>query len=190
MDADTPDDLARIRDAAASEELPGEGQCLELLRDHGASAALVAHSEAVASVAAALAAALNDRGQYLCVPLVVSAALLHDVARARPQHADAGADELTRLGYPRLAPLVRRHMSLGDLAGEELDEAHVVYLADKLVQGDRLVSVDERFATRLAQFAGDAAARAGVLARLAEAERVQRRVEAVLGRPFGGATAS
>lgn len=188
MDADTPEDAARLREAAASEDLPCEEDCLELLWDHRASDALVAHAAAVASVAAALTTALNERSQYLCAPLVVSAALLHDVARARPRHADAGADELARLGYPRVAALVRRHMRLGDVADDELDEAQMVYLADKLIQGDRLVTVDERFAARLAQVGGDAAARAAVLARQAEAERTLRRVEAVLGRPLGGGT--
>jgi molybdenum cofactor cytidylyltransferase len=185
MDADTAEDLVRLREAAVHEDLPGEGRCVEILYEHGASAALVAHADAVTSVAAALAMALNERDQFLCVPLVISAALLHDIARGRPRHAEAGADQLSRLGYPRVAALVRRHMRLNDPPGGALDEAHVVYLADKLVQDDRLVTVDERFAARLARF-GDAGAREGVLARRGEAERVLHRVEAVLGRSLGG----
>ena len=119
------------------------------------------------------------------MPLVVAAALLHDVARAEPRHGDAGAALLERLGYPRVARVVRRHMRLGAAAGDDLDETQVVYLADKLVQDDRLVGLDERFAVRLERHAGDAAALEGVRARREEARLVQARVEAALGRPLG-----
>ena len=140
---------------------------------------------AVASLAAALAAALNEREQCLCVPLVVAAALLHDIARAEPRHAAAGADLVGSLGYHRVAPLVRHHISLGGAAADDPDEMQVVYLADKVVQDDRIVGLDERFAARLLRHAGDAAAMSAVRARLEEARAVKTRVEAVLGRSLG-----
>jgi molybdenum cofactor cytidylyltransferase len=183
-DADTPRDLAALDDRARCEELPSEPRCLELLREREAGPGLVAHAAAVAAVAAALAAALNQRRQYLLVPLVAAAALLHDVARAEPRHAGAGAALLERLGYARLAPVVRRHMELGDAAGGTLDEALVVYLADKLVRGDRYVGLEERFAERLERGGRDSATRKAILARRDEACRVEARVEAVLGRPL------
>jgi molybdenum cofactor cytidylyltransferase len=182
LDADTPDDLARIRELAKGEDLPDEARCRELLRERGASASLVAHSRGVAAVAAALAAALDEHGHYLCEPLVIASALLHDVARDQPRHAEAGADVLESLGYTRVAAVVRRHMSLDDRL-DDLGEAQVVYLADKLVEGDRLVGLDERFAARLERFARYPAALAGATARKREAEDVLRRVERVLRRP-------
>lgn len=183
-DADVPDDLERLRAQAVTEDLPSERRCYELLLDNGVPPARISHSRAVATVAAALTAALNERGQSLCVPLVVTAALLHDVARAEPHHGDAGAALLEELGYARLAPLVRRHMRLGEAAGADVDETQVVYLADKLVQEDLIVGVDARFAVRLERYAGDPEAQDGVRARLEEASLVQARVEAILGRPL------
>jgi len=182
LDADTQDDLARLRERAAGEDLPDEARCLDLLREHGAPEEVVSHSRAVAAVAAALAAALNGRGQHLCEPLVVAGALLHDVARDQPRHAEAGADVLGRLGYRRVAEVVLRHMAL-DEAEDDVGEAQVVYLADKLVQGDRLVGLDARFAARLERFARYPAALAGATARRDEAEKLLRRVEGVLERP-------
>ena len=184
-DADTAGDLGHLRELAATEDLPSEHRCLELLREGGVAPERIAHSEAVAAVGTALTTALKEREQCLCVPLVVSAALLHDVARAEPRHGDAGAELLERLGYSRVARIVRRHMRLGDALGDDLDETQVVYLADKLVQEDRIVGVEERFAVRFARYAGDPAALEGVRARLAEARLIQARVEAVLGRPLG-----
>ena len=182
LDADTQDELARLRELAAGEDLPDEARCLELLGERGAPQAVVAHSRAVAAVAAALAAALNDRGQHLCEPLVAAGALLHDVARDQPRHAEAGADLLGRLGYSRVAAVVLRHMGL-DAADDDVGEAQVVYLADKLVQGDQLVGLDARFAARLERFARYPAALAGATARKDEAEKLLRRVEGVLERP-------
>lgn len=187
QDADTRSDLGRLRVLAATEDLPSERRCRQVLQEAGAPPARTAHCETVATVAAALTVALNEAGQYLCVPLIVAAALLHDVARSEPRHAEAGAELVERLGYPRVAGVVARHMRLGEVGDDDLDEAHVVFLADKLVQDDRLVSLDERFAVRLERHAGDADAIAAVRARLEEARLVQARVEAVLGRQLGAA---
>jgi molybdenum cofactor cytidylyltransferase len=182
LDADTEEDLARVRERAAKEGLPDETRCLQLLLENGVGPDRLAHSRAVAAVAGALAAALDEHGQHLCEPLVRAGALLHDVARAQPRHADAGADLLERLHYPRVAAVVRRHMELSAGAGADVDEGQVVYLADKLVQGARVVGLEERFAVRLLRHRGDASALAAVRRRKAQAEAVQANVERLLGR--------
>ncbi len=183
LDADTPDDLARVRELAAGEGLPDAARCLRLLAEQGVPRVRIDHALIVAAVATALATALNERRQYLIAPLVTAGALLHDVAREQPRHAEAGAALLERLGYPRVAALVRPHVHLGRRVDDEPDEAQVVYLADKLVQGSSVVGLDVRFAARLDRFTGDPAARAAVLERKEEAVRVLRRVERVLGAP-------
>jgi probable phosphoglycerate mutase len=183
LDADTPEDLARIRGLVAGEGLPAAGRCLRLLAEQDVPRARIEHSLIVAAVATALTTALNERRQYLIAPLVTAGALLHDVAREQPRHAEAGAALLERLGYPRVAAVVRLHVRLGDRADDVPDEAQMVYLADKLVQGTRVVGLEARFAARLERYAGDAAAREGVLARREEARRVLRSVERALGAP-------
>ncbi len=76
-------------------------------------------------------------------------------------------------------------MRLGSPLADQPDESQLVYLADKLVLGRRLVTLDERFGARLEQVAGDPGAREGVLARLADARAVQARVEQALGHSLG-----
>ena len=184
LDADTPDDLARLRERAPREALPGVQRCLELLAARPVPRERIAHSLVVAGVAASLTAALNARDQHLVAPLVSAGALLHDIARDQPHHAGAGADLLEDLGYPRVAAVVRSHARLGDRVADEPDEAQIVYLADKLVQGTRVVGLDARFAARFERWAGDPDALEGVRARKEEAQRVLRRVEQVLGAPI------
>jgi molybdenum cofactor cytidylyltransferase len=183
LDADTPEDLALIRKRAAGEGLPDEMRCQELLAENDVPESRVAHSRAVAAVAAALAAALDARGQHLCEPLVLAGGMLHDIARSLPRHPDAGADLLEGLGYRRVAAVVRQHMELPREAGRDVDEAQVVFLADKLVRGDRVVGLEERFAVRLVRHRDDAVALAAVHRRKAQAETVLANVEQVLGRP-------
>ena len=184
LDADTPEDLVLLRARAAGEGLPDEARCLDLLVENQVSERRLAHSRAVAAVALALAAALNERGQHLCEPLVLAGGLVHDVARSQLRHPDAGADLLEGLGYPRVAAVVRQHMELPRGTGEDVDEAQVVFLADKLVQGDRRVGLQERFAVRLVRHRGDPDALAAVRRRKAQAEAVLANVETLLGRPL------
>jgi hypothetical protein len=92
---------------------------------------------------------------------------------------------LAELGYAKLAEVVGRHMDLGDVRPDQpLDEAQVVYLADKLVQGERIVALRERFAPGLARFSEQPAAFEGVTRRLRTAEVIQARIEAALGIPL------
>ncbi|MGE5228880.1 MAG: DVU_1551 family NTP transferase [Deltaproteobacteria bacterium] len=182
LDADTPEDLARMRGLAAGEGLPDAARCLRLLAERGVPRERIDHSLVETAVATAHTTALNERRQHLIAPLVTAGALLHDVAREQPRHAEAGAALLERLGYPRVAAVVRPHVRLGPRAGDEPDEAQVVYLADKLVQGSSVAGLDARFAVRLDRVGGPEA-RAAVLERKEEAVRVLRRVEQVLGAP-------
>lgn len=184
FDADTPGDLDRARSLALAIRLPSEKRCLAILRQHGAPAGLVGHSRAVAAVATALTSALNEQGHHLCLPLVVAAALLHDVARAEPDHAEAGADLLEEMGYPRVGAVVRQHMDLADRSASDIGEVEVLYLADKLVLGQRLVALEDRFASRLSEFSHDPAALAAARSRMDVALAVRGRVEDVLGHRF------
>lgn len=100
---------------------------------------VAAHSRAVAEEMLRIAAALPltlDR------ELLESAALLHDVARAQPNHAALGGEWLRELGYDRAAELVESHH---DWVGGVPDESAILYIADKCVREDRRVSLRERF---------------------------------------------
>jgi hypothetical protein len=58
----------------------------------------------------------------------------------------------------------------------------VLYLADKLVQGERIVTLKERFSGALVRHAHDPAILARIAARLKTAQAVQIRLENALGR--------
>ena len=115
-----------------------EDRGLALLKAAGCPEGTVRHSAAVAAVAVEIA-----RRMRLNVPLVRRSALLHDIARALPGHAEIGAEWLESLGSPDEAAIVRLH---NDHSGEVFDNAAAVFLADKLVMGAKQCTLAERFA--------------------------------------------
>lgn len=80
------------------------------------------------------------------------ACLLHDLLRTQPHHAEASAKAVRKEGYPDLAEIIRvHHVSDWTKQDEEepVTDAEIVFYADKLVQGDRRVSAEERFEASL-----------------------------------------
>lgn len=125
---------------------PEDDLCRAMLRASGADEALLAHCQAVADCADELCRVLNEQGAGLDPLLVHRGALLHDLAKGERDHAVVGGAWLRELGYPELAEIVRQHT---EPDSDTLNEAGLVFLADKLVRGDRLVRLEERFSSSL-----------------------------------------
>ena len=122
--------------------------CLALLKTAGADENLIDHCEAVAVLADELCEVLAGKGIALDALLIHRAALLHDLARAEKDHAAIGAVWLKELGYPEIAEIVRQHH---DPDCKAINEAAIVYIADKAVQGSERVNIAERFAQSLSK---------------------------------------
>jgi hypothetical protein len=181
MDLDTPLDHARACEVCADRGVPSPAECAAILAEVKAPEPVVRHGEAVAEVARRVAARLNGAGLRLDVALVSAAGLLHDVAKGRTDHTGEGARLLRRLGFPRIARVVALHTDLELAPERELSEEAVVYLADKLVRGDRVVSLDDRFRAALGRCGDDPAGRIAVTRRWQDALAVAAAVERLLG---------
>jgi hypothetical protein len=66
-----------------------------------------------------------------------------------------------------------------------LDEAQIVYLADKLVAGTRLVSLKQRFDAKLKKYGRDPKASAEIDQRQRAALTIQSKVEQLSGQTMG-----
>ncbi len=182
-DLDTEADLLRMTERLATEDLPTEEECRVLMTRVAAVPEPVwRHCRAVAEVALALAAGANRGGAGLDLDLVRAAGLVHDIAKRRAEHAAAGAELLAALDYPRVAYAVGVHMDIETDPEQPLDEAQLVFLADKLIQGDRLAGLDERLARKMAKYGGDPRARAAIARRFETAGWIASKVERITGR--------
>lgn len=181
LDIDTPDDYRLIVERYAGWRYPSRRECDAILARLAVPGAVVRHCAAVAGVAGAIASRLNRTGFSLDEGLITAAGLLHDLAKGRPDHTRRGARIIKSLGYPAVAAIAAVHHEIAPAAGQQLDEAALIYLADKLVKNDGIVSLDERFACSREKFAVDAAAQAAIAGRQAQARRIAAEVERVLG---------
>ena len=182
MDLDTPEDYRRMLARLRHEGLPSAEECRVLMdRFQNLPAATAAHCRTVAAVGRRLATALNACGLDLDVELTATAALLHDAARMEANHAEAGAHLLSFHGFTRLAPIVAAHMSLAVDMNAPLDEIQIVYLADKLVVGDRCATLEQRFARKMDTHGSDPRAALAIARKRENARRIQAKIERATG---------
>jgi CTP:molybdopterin cytidylyltransferase MocA len=196
VDMDRRDDYRLLAAALAAHRVPDVAECETMFDAASTPEATRRHGRAVAVLATGFARRLQAAGEAIDPELAGAAALVHDIAKGRRRHAEAGAALLREFGFPEVAAPVARHMNLAFDAGR-LDEGAVVYLADKLIQGETRVSLETRFGPALDRFANDPSALAGVQRRLDSARAIcaavearigplGTEVEAALGQPAGG----
>ncbi len=181
MDMDTPEDYEDLRRYCSREGVPTESECEALLAVRRLPERVIQHSRKVAKVALRIASLLQQNGLALDLDIVLAAALLHDIARDLPNHAAEGARIVSEIGYPRVAACISRHMDLEPDRVHELAEDQLVYLADKLVKEDLVVSIQERLALTAARHAGQSEALDSATARLRDAEIILDQVAGKLG---------
>jgi CTP:molybdopterin cytidylyltransferase MocA len=182
LDMDTPEAYRRMEARLDREKIPSSEECRVLMeRVASLPPPIAAHCRAVSRVGRCLADALQAAGVGVDPEKVAAAALLHDIARTRKDHARAGAQLLEIHGFASLAPLVADHMDLEVDADHPIDEAQIVFLADKLVAEDRLVDLATRFDAKLAQYGANPAAAARIARRRENALCVKAKVERLTG---------
>lgn len=146
--ADLPAALERL-------DLPGVSTCLAWMAQEGTPSNLLAHIQLVASIAYQMALWLELAGERVDPLLAHRGGLLHDLAKvapARPGEADIdhglrAAQMLNSRQQPALAEIAARHLLpriMDAEAGPKTWEQKMVYFADKLVEGGRIVPVEER----------------------------------------------
>lgn len=120
--------------------VPEPEERASLLEEWNTPEPVRAHCAAVRETALELAEGLAG----IDTAMLSASAELHDLCRTEPDHARAGAEALSRRGYLRLARIAACHHDCP--TDGPMDEEKLLFLADKLVRGDRRVTLEERFA--------------------------------------------
>ena len=182
-DLDTPVDYQWMAKRIKRYAIPSATECRALMTNRLIVPERVFdHCRAVASMALRIGKALKAAGCRLDLGLIVSAALVHDLAREKPNHASEGARILREMEFPLLADIVKVHMDFSITDEAPITEAEVVFLADKLIQGHHRVDLSERFQSKLTKYGGDFVIHDRILSRKKNAFKVKNRVEAFLGK--------
>ncbi|RPJ52317.1 MAG: HDIG domain-containing protein, partial [Chloroflexi bacterium] len=176
-------DLRELPRALARLSLPDLPTCQAWLVDRGTPYNILAHVHLVAAVAYQLAAWLGQAGEAVDPILTQRGALLHDLAKvdsvqrtADPagyvDHAELASRLLLDRNQPELAEIALSHMLYADPSDPRRPrtwEQKLVHYADKLAEGTRLVSIEERLLAlqkRYPQAAQEMAASVPVLSAL------------------------
>ena len=178
IDLDSEEDYQRTTQGMLP-PYPARRQCLRMLQEHQVPQPILEHVQAVAGVSGRIAEYLNSRGYRLHLGIVMAASLLHDIARGEKDHARKASQLVARLGYPEVADVIASHMELDAKQQNQINETTIVYLADKLVSGHQVVSLDERLKDRLNQFSEEAAQQAA-RERIGQAMTIQKKIEGIL----------
>lgn len=115
---------------------------------------IVSHMKAVAQVQEKILQRIDPAEEMFDHEVLKKAGLLHDLVRLHRDHAQKGAQVLEKEGYDEIAPLIALHHS-PDIAShragsaQQLSAADILFFADKLVQGDHEIQMEERFKASL-----------------------------------------
>ena len=122
--------------------IPTKEQCEDLLLSQNVPEEIITHSKIVCDVARRIGRDLKwlrDRGPNIA--LITAAAMLHDIAKGQPDHAAAGGRYLREHGYDLIAEIVESHNKIEFSGKTPVTEKEIVFIADKLVKGDQMVTV-------------------------------------------------
>jgi molybdenum cofactor cytidylyltransferase len=180
LDLDSEDDYRRLLPPSLA-GYPSRDECEKILAERNAPADLLAHGRKVAAVAETISEHLNSRGFRIHLGLIVAGGLLHDIAKGEKEHPRKGRQILAARGYPGVAEIIAAHMDLPEGRADEIDERSLLYLADKMVEGRRVISLEERRDKKLALFQNNPEARQTVIKRIRAAMKLQKKVEKIIG---------
>jgi len=185
FDVDDPADYGEMKERWKRREIPAEPEC-EAMMDlmPGMDELTRKHCREVARVADCIAGSLNKAGAGLDREIVLAAALLHDLAKGRPGHAREAARLVREAGFHAIAEAIITHMDIEPGQGEDISAGEILFLADKLVSGDRLGSLADRFAQATARYGDDTDALEAIETRYNTALLIQERIEARTGQPL------
>ena len=169
LDMDTPDDYAALLTHLSLPTYPNADNSRQLMEKYEMPEKTLRHSYLVERLALELAGLLSEKGVAVNTDLLSSACLLHDIARAQPEHAAVGAKLLLQAGWPDTARLVALHMDLPD-GYEAIDELTLLYIADKLARKDKPVPLKDTVAELERRYADNPEALSAARKRMAHAQ--------------------
>jgi len=132
--------------------IPSIQECYKLMDAYQMLDNIRAHSVVVAKVAHLIARDLQKSGIHVSVKTATAGALLHDIGktaslRTGQDHSEIGRQICLRHHLQEIAPMVAEHVRLRDYdLNGSCSEKEIVFYADKRVNHDQIVTLDERLA--------------------------------------------
>jgi putative nucleotidyltransferase with HDIG domain len=142
-------------------KIPNVKECLDLMEQYHMLPNIKEHSIVVTRVAEIITSSLITVGQKLSLDKVIAGALLHDIGKTacldnEYDHAAKGTEICRAHKLEPIADIVEEHIILRNYSpGNNLAEKEIVYYADKRVNHDQVVSLEERLVYILERYGLD-----------------------------------
>ncbi len=179
QDLDTPQEYSAMSEGWNKHEIPDDEESRVILEDICRTPGDTrSHCRKVAEVAQEIGQGLIRCGYTLDLDLIRAAAALHDIAKKSRDHDLAGGQLLREMGFGATGDIVAQHTDIPEKASME---AKVVFLADKLVKGDKRVTVEERYQAAREHFGETPEIASLIEKRRQRALAVKQELENILG---------
>jgi putative nucleotidyltransferase with HDIG domain len=138
--------------------IPSVQQCFALMTKYEMLENIKAHSIMVERIASLMAHGLQEAGEKLSLNLVTAGALLHDIAKTqslktKEDHSAKGSEICLQNHLDEIADIVAEHVVLKAFSRQgPVLEKEIVYYADKRVNHDTIVTLEERLAYLVRQY--------------------------------------
>ncbi|MDY6972873.1 MAG: HD domain-containing protein [Thermodesulfobacteriota bacterium] len=132
--------------------IPSVEVCFRLMDKYQMLENIKAHSLTVAGAAYLIAGGLRDAGLDLSVEKTIAGALLHDIGKTASlktgeDHSEMGRQICLQNHLDEIANIVGEHVILKSYdLNTKCSEKEIVFYADKRVNDDRIVTLEERLA--------------------------------------------
>jgi putative nucleotidyltransferase with HDIG domain len=182
LNMNSPQDYENVLSQYQYHDIPSVDEC-EVVLKHlcNLSEDIVSHCRKVEQIARQICRNLEKSGTQLNLELITAAALLHDIAKGRKDHAKAGALMLLEMGFFRVSDIVAQHTDLRFDAEAPINEEEIVYMADKLVMDDRCTTLEQRFENAMSRFGHDLKAREAIMRRKETTMALKTKLERAMG---------
>ncbi|MCK5230397.1 MAG: HDIG domain-containing protein [Desulfobulbaceae bacterium] len=138
--------------------IPSVEECFRIMDQYRMLENIRAHTIVVAGIAELIGRRLRDAGMNISIEVVVAGAMMHDIGKTpclntRERHDLKGKEICLKHGFHEIAAIVGEHVILKNGGPfTDLTEKELVFYADKRVNHDKIVSLEERMAYVLERY--------------------------------------
>ena len=138
--------------------IPSIEECFHFMDKYHMLENIKAHSVVVARVTCLIAQGLREAEVDISVEVATAAALMHDIGKTASlksgqDHSEIGRQICLKNHLYEIAPIVGEHVRLRNYSlNGDYSEKEIVYYADKRVNHDKIVNLDERLAYILRRY--------------------------------------
>ena len=139
--------------------IPSAEECFKLMDRYKMLDNIRDHSIVVEKVAKLIAQGLQRTGVAISMEKVTAGALMHDIGKSiclesNQDHAAKGIEICLKNNLDEITDIVGEHIILKDYDSDsEIHEKEIIYYADKRVNHDKVVSIEERLEYLLFRYA-------------------------------------